>query len=76
MGTAHHSTQNPGGFYPGVYETDFPDIMKIAGYGIFGTLAVVVDSEVKNVGKIPRKKKSRSGFGNKPSEPNLGSVMK
>ncbi len=31
------------------------DIMKIAGYGVFGTPAVVVDSEVKSVGKIPSK---------------------
>ena len=32
------------------------DIMKIAGYGVFGTPAVVVDGEVKSVGKIPKKK--------------------
>ena len=31
------------------------DIMKIAGYGVFGTPAVVVDGEVKCVGKIPKK---------------------
>jgi small redox-active disulfide protein 2 len=31
------------------------DLMKIAGYGVFGTPAVVVDGEVKSVGKIPRK---------------------
>lgn len=31
------------------------DIMKIAGYGIFGTPAVIVDGEVKCVGKIPKK---------------------
>ena len=31
------------------------DIMKIAGYGVFGTPAVVVDGEVKSVGKIPSK---------------------
>jgi small redox-active disulfide protein 2 len=29
------------------------DVMKIAGYGVFGTPAVVVDGEVKSVGKIP-----------------------
>ena len=29
------------------------DTMKIAGYGVFGTPAVVVDGEVKSVGKIP-----------------------
>jgi small redox-active disulfide protein 2 len=31
------------------------DLMKIAGYGVFGTPAVVVDGEVKCVGKIPSK---------------------
>ncbi|MCE5283601.1 MAG: thioredoxin family protein [Deltaproteobacteria bacterium] len=31
------------------------DIMKIAQYGVFGTPAVVVDGQVKSVGKIPRK---------------------
>jgi len=31
------------------------DLMKIAGYGVFGTPAVVVDGEVKSVGKIPDK---------------------
>jgi small redox-active disulfide protein 2 len=31
------------------------DIMKIAGYGVFGTPAVVIDGEVKSVGKIPSK---------------------
>jgi small redox-active disulfide protein 2 len=31
------------------------DVMKIAGYGVFGTPAVVVDGEVKSVGKIPSK---------------------
>ena len=31
------------------------DLMKIAGYGVFGTPAVVVDGEVKIVGKIPSK---------------------
>jgi len=31
------------------------DAMKIAGYGGFGTPAVVIDGEVKSVGKIPRK---------------------
>ncbi|MBW1775353.1 MAG: TM0996/MTH895 family glutaredoxin-like protein [Deltaproteobacteria bacterium] len=29
--------------------------MEIAGYGVFGTPAVVVDGEVKIVGKIPEK---------------------
>ena len=30
------------------------DTMEIAGYGVFGTPAVVVDGEVKSVGKIPQ----------------------
>jgi small redox-active disulfide protein 2 len=31
------------------------DMMKIAGYGVFGTPAVVIDGEVKCVGKVPKK---------------------
>ena len=31
------------------------DVMKIAGYGVMGTPAVVVDGEVKLVGKVPSK---------------------
>ncbi|MBC2714806.1 MAG: thioredoxin family protein [Desulfobacteraceae bacterium] len=31
------------------------DIMEIAQYGVFGTPAVIVDGEVKTVGKIPKK---------------------
>ncbi len=31
------------------------DVIKIAGYGVFGTPAVVIDGEVKSVGKIPDK---------------------
>lgn len=31
------------------------DIMKIAGYGVFGTPAVIIDGEVKCVGKVPAK---------------------
>ncbi len=31
------------------------DTMKIAGYGVMGTPAVVIDGEVKCVGKIPAK---------------------
>lgn len=31
------------------------DVMEIAAYGVFGTPAVVVDGEVKSVGKIPKK---------------------
>ena len=29
------------------------DAMQIAGYGVFGTPAVIIDGEVKCVGKIP-----------------------
>ena len=36
------------------------DVMKIAGYGVFGTPAVVVDGEVKSVGKIPSKENVKS----------------
>ncbi len=32
------------------------DMMEIAGYGVFGTPAVVVDDEVKVSGKVPKKK--------------------
>ena len=31
------------------------DVMKIAGYGVFGTPAVIIDGVVKSVGKIPKK---------------------
>ena len=31
------------------------DTLEIAGYGVFGTPAVVVDGQVKSVGKIPKK---------------------
>ncbi|MBW2017692.1 MAG: TM0996/MTH895 family glutaredoxin-like protein [Deltaproteobacteria bacterium] len=31
------------------------DVLEIATYGVFGTPAVVVDGEVKSVGKIPGK---------------------
>jgi len=36
------------------------DAMKIAGYGVFGTPAVVVNGEVKSVGKIPSKEDVKS----------------
>lgn len=36
------------------------DVMKIAGYGVLGTPAVVVDGEVKSVGKIPKKEDVKS----------------
>ena len=31
------------------------DMMQIAGFGVFGTPAVVINGEVKCVGKIPKK---------------------
>ncbi len=36
------------------------DLMKIAGYGVFGTPAVVISGEVKSVGKIPSKDEIKS----------------
>ncbi len=39
------------------------DIMEIAGYGVFGTPAVVVDGEVKSVGKIPTKEEIKTWIG-------------
>ena len=39
------------------------DLMKIAGYGVFGTPAVIVDGEVKCVGKIPKKDDIKSWIG-------------
>ena len=32
------------------------NVLDIARYGIFGTPAVIVDGEVKSVGKVPKKK--------------------
>jgi small redox-active disulfide protein 2 len=36
------------------------DIMEIAGFGVMGTPAVVIDGEVKSVGKIPKKEEIKS----------------
>jgi small redox-active disulfide protein 2 len=36
------------------------DLMKIAEYGVFGTPAVVIDGQVKCVGKIPKKEDVKS----------------
>jgi small redox-active disulfide protein 2 len=38
------------------------DTMEIAGYGVFGTPAVVIDGQVKSVGKIPKKEEVKSWF--------------
>jgi small redox-active disulfide protein 2 len=35
------------------------DMMKIAGFGVFGTPAVVINGEVKSVGSIPKKEDIR-----------------
>jgi len=39
------------------------DIMEIAGYGVFGTPAVVVNGDVKSVGKIPSKSDVKAWIG-------------
>lgn len=39
------------------------DMMEIAGYGVFGTPAVVIDGEVKSVGKIPSKDQIKAWLG-------------
>lgn len=39
------------------------DVMKIAGYGVFGTPAVIVDGQVKCVGKVPKKEDVKSWLG-------------
>ena len=36
------------------------DVMQIAKYGVFGTPAVVIDGEVKSVGKIPTKEEVKA----------------
>jgi small redox-active disulfide protein 2 len=36
------------------------DVMEIAGYGVFGTPAVIIDGKVKCVGKIPKKEDVKS----------------
>ena len=36
------------------------DLLKIAGYGVLGTPAVVVNGDVKSVGKIPSKEDIKS----------------
>lgn len=41
------------------------DIMKIAEYGVFGTPAVVVDGQVKSVGKIPKQDEILAWIGKK-----------
>ena len=38
------------------------DTMKIATYRVFGTPAVVIDGEVRSVGRIPTKEEIKSWF--------------
>jgi len=38
------------------------DSMEIAKYGVFGTPAVVVDGEVKTVGKVPTQEEIKNWF--------------
>ena len=45
------------------------DIMEIAKLGVFGTPAVVVDGEVKSVGKIPKKEEILAWIGRQPQQP-------
>ncbi len=40
------------------------DAMQIASYGVFGTPAVIIDDEVKCVGKIPSKDDVKKWFEN------------
>ena len=39
------------------------DVMEIAGYGVFGTPSVVIDGQVKSVGKIPSKDEIKTWIG-------------
>jgi small redox-active disulfide protein 2 len=40
------------------------DTLKIAEYGVFGTPSVVIDGEVKSVGKIPTKEEVKQWIKN------------
>jgi len=40
------------------------DVMEIAKQGVFGTPAVVIDGDVKCVGKVPKKEEVLSWLGN------------
>jgi small redox-active disulfide protein 2 len=40
--------------------TKITDVMEIAKHGVFGTPAVVVDGEVKSVGKVPSKEEVKA----------------
>jgi small redox-active disulfide protein 2 len=45
--------------------TKITDTMEIAKHGVFGTPAVIIDGEVKSVGKIPTKEEIKGWIGNK-----------
>jgi small redox-active disulfide protein 2 len=44
------------------------DLMEIAGYGVFGTPAVIIEGEVKCTGKIPQKDAVKSWIREKEAE--------
>lgn len=39
------------------------DMMQIASYGVFGTPSVIIDNEVKCIGKVPKKADVLAWFG-------------
>ena len=39
------------------------DMLKIAEYGVIGTPAVVIDGEVRSVGKVPKEKDVKAWIG-------------
>jgi len=40
------------------------DMMEIASYGVFGTPSVIIDKEVKCIGKVPKKGDIKAWLGN------------
>ena len=40
------------------------DMMEIASYGVFGTPSVIIDNEVKCIGKVPKKNDIKVWLGN------------
>lgn len=39
------------------------DMMEIASYGVFGTPSVIIDNQVKCVGKVPKKNEIKAWLG-------------
>ena len=39
------------------------DLMKIASYGVFGTPSVIIDNQVKCIGKVPKKEDIKAWLG-------------